>query len=172
MSSEQPAQHPTDPPDGGAPQPRPSQEPAGAPAAREADSRRRRLRGGHRAPVEPADGDETEHELRVITKHARIALSAVLAFALGLIAAAAVVSIVFSPWGIVFGLLGVLLGSLAVSTTRKPGVTGRLMAVIGVAVSAVALLIAIGDVIDVHTPGINDDDAVTWHVHQLEDRLD
>lgn len=76
-------------------------------------------------------------------KPAKTSAAAAFALALGVAAVLCVLTVVLSPVGLVLAILGLVLGLVALSATKKPGITGRTVAKVGLVLSVLALLASI-----------------------------
>jgi len=95
------------------------------------------------------------------------------ALALGVAALLMVLTVVLSPVGLVAAAVGVVLGIVGLRMARKPGVTGRTVALVGLVLSAIALLMSIAFAIGI-TTFLNDRGAVDRlqeQVQNVRDRL-
>ncbi|WP_326563624.1 DUF4190 domain-containing protein [Micromonospora peucetia] len=102
--------------------------------------------------------------------------SAAAAFALvfGVAALISVLTVILSWIGLLLGVIGVILGIVGLKMVRRPGVTGRGVAIGGLVLSALAVLIGLAFAAGI-TTFLNDEGAVNriqQKVDDLRDRLD
>ncbi|MGK5673227.1 DUF4190 domain-containing protein [Micromonospora sp. URMC 106] len=102
--------------------------------------------------------------------------SAAAAFALvfGVAALISVLTVILSWIGLLLGIIGVILGIVGLKMARRPGVTGRGVAIGGLVLSALAVLIGLGFAAGI-TTFLNDEgavDRIQQEVDDLRDRLD
>jgi hypothetical protein len=99
--------------------------------------------------------------------------SAAAAFALvfGVAALISVATAILSPVGLVLGLIGIVLGVVGLRMARRPGVTGKGVAVGGLVLSVLAVLLAAAFAAGVSTY-LNDEGAVDRLQQQVDDLRD
>jgi hypothetical protein len=90
------------------------------------------------APVAP----DTTAETRPVM-HARASMAATLGLMIGLVGVAAALTGRLAPFGVVLGVLGVLISFAGVSAGRKPNVAGRGLGTLGLLVSFVAIAFSV-----------------------------
>lgn len=102
---------------------------------------------------------------------AKTSAAAAFSVVFGLSALLSVLTVILGPLGLVLGLIGLILGIVGISMAKRPGVTGRGVAIGGLTLSIVAL--ALGGVMAAGaTLFINDEQAVDRLEQQLQDWRD
>ena len=112
-------------------------------------------------------------EQRLVVKPAKTSAAAVFALVFGLSALLAVLTILLAPLAIVLSLIGIVLAVVAFRMTSRVGVTGKGVAVGGLALSLIALLLAITAAVGI-TTFLNNQGAVdrlNKQVQQMQDKL-
>jgi len=110
-------------------------------------------------------GDGVEH--RTQTKRAKTSAAATFALVFGLAALLSVLTIILSPLGLVLGLIGIVLGVVGLKMAKRPGVTGKGVAIGGLVLAVLAVLLSAAAAIGITTV-LNDDSAV----QRLEQRVE
>lgn len=106
-------------------------------------------------------------------KPAKTSLAAAFALAFGVAAFVLVLTVLFSPVGLVLGIIGIILGIVGLLMARKVGVTGRAVAITGLVLSGLSVLI-VGALAIGLTTFLNDQGAVDrleQQIDQLRDDL-
>lgn len=121
-------------------------------------------RGAGAAPVRPANGG------------GRAKTSAAAAFSLvfGVAAFFSVLTAILAWIGLLLGIIGVILAIVGLKMSRRPGVTGRGVAIGGLVLSALAVLLGLALAAGIST-FVNNEGAVDrlqQRVDDLRDRLD
>ena len=132
----------------------------------------RDLQVRHDQPLS-VEHDRPVVEERVSTKPAKTSTAAVFALVFGLAALLSVLTIILSPLGLLLGLIGIVLAAFGMKMAKRPGVTGKGVAIGGLVLSALAVLLAAALAIGV-TTFINDDSAVNrleQQVQKLRDQV-
>lgn len=141
----------TGPPDPGAsPDTRPAH---AAPAGGRADTdpaprRDAPVAGAIAQPVDAKHARDTEHagvEERHSVKPAKTGAAAAFALAFGVGGLLLVLTLIFSPIGLVFGILGIILGIVGIKAARKPGITGKGVAITGLGAATWAAVLGDGE---------------------------
>ena len=101
------------------------------------------------------------------TKPAKTSAAAVFALVFGLSALLSVLTVILSPLGLVLGLIGIALGVVGVKMAKRPGVTGKGVAIAGLVLSVLTVLLAVAIAIGL-TTFVNDDSAVNRLEQQVE----
>ena len=97
---------------------------------------------GPTAPVAPVTATDTTPDTRPVL-HARASMAATLGLMIGLVGVAAALTGRLAPFGVVLGVLGVLISFAGVSAGRKPNVAGRGLGTLGLLVSFVAIAFSV-----------------------------
>lgn len=99
--------------------------------------------------------------------------SAAAAFALvfGVSALLSVLTAILAPVGVALGIIGIILGLAGLKMARRPGVTGRGVAIGGLVLSILAVLIGAALAAGVTTV-LNDENAVNRLEQQVQDLRD
>jgi hypothetical protein len=108
------------------------------------------------------------------TVAAKTSAAAAFALVFGVASLISVGTVILSVVGLVLGLIGIVLGIVGMRMARRPGVTGRGVAIGGLVLSAIAVLLALAFAAGV-TTFLNDEGAVDrlqQQVDDLRDRLD
>lgn len=125
--------------------------------------------------VEPgADGRPVEvEEQRVVTKPARTSAAAAFALAFGVAAFVCVLIVILSPVGLILGVVGLILGVIGLRAARRVGITGKGVAIAGIAFSAVAIVVSIAFAAGMVTVLNNDKavDRIEQEVDKMRDKL-
>lgn len=98
---------------------------------------------------------------------AKTSAAAVFALVFGLAALFCALTAILSPVAVVFGLLGIVLGIAGLAMSKRPGVTGRGVAIGGLVTAVLGLLLG-GAVIAGLSALVNDD----RRLDQLQTRID
>lgn len=117
--------------------------------------------------------DRPTVEQRVSTKPAKTSAAAAFALVFGLSALLSVLTVILSPLGLVLGLIGIALGVVGMKMAKRPGVTGKGVAIAGLVLSVLAVLLTVAIAIGL-TTFVNDDSAVNrleQQVERLRDQL-
>lgn len=104
---------------------------------------------------------------------AKTSTAATFALVFGVSALISSLTVILSAVGFILGIIGVVLGIFGLRMTRRPGVTGRSIAIGGLALSILAVLVAIAFAAGA-TTFLNNEDAVNWlqdRVEQMRDDL-
>lgn len=120
--------------------------------------------------VDPDDrgrATTTYEDERHIVKPAKTSAAAVFSLVFGLSALLSVLTVILGPLALVLGIIGVLLGVVGLKMAKRPGVTGKGVAIGGLVLSTLALLLAVAAAIGV-TTFLNDEQAV----ERLEQRIE
>lgn len=114
-----------------------------------------------------------DHPLSPAETGAGAKTSAAAAFALvfGVSALISVLTAILASVGLLLGIVGVVLGVAALKTTRRPGVTGRGVAIGGLVLSALAVLLALAVAAGIST-FVNDEGAVDRLQERVENLRD
>ncbi|MET8312103.1 MULTISPECIES: DUF4190 domain-containing protein [unclassified Micromonospora] len=128
------------------------------------------------AANEPARGTGAPAGSRTHRADARAKTSAAATFALvfGVAGLISVLTAILAWIGLVLGIIGVILGIVGLKMSRRPGVTGRGVAIGGLVLSILAVLIGLGLAAGIST-FINNEGAVDrlqQQVDDLRDKLD
>ncbi|SCL24546.1 protein of unknown function [Micromonospora nigra] len=102
---------------------------------------------------------------------AKTSPAAAFALALGAAALVSVLTVLFSPVGLVLAIIGLILGIVAMKMTKRPGLTGKGVAIAGLVLNGLALLIALALAAGIST-FLNNEDAVNRLERQVEDLRD
>lgn len=97
---------------------------------------------------------------------AKTSAAAVFALIFGLLAFFGILSILFSPIALPLAVLGLILGVIGIRRTKDPRLTGKVLAVIGLVLSVLALLLVVAAVVGGFAL-LDDPGVLTW----LEERL-
>ena len=122
-------------------------------------------RPGAMATAEP----EVEHRI----KRAKTSAAAAIALAIGSAAFVLTLLVLFFPVALILGVIGLLLGIVGFRATKKPGVTGKGVALAAIVLSAVSILLGAVFAAGVVTV-LNNESAVNrieQQVENLRDRL-
>lgn len=84
--------------------------------------------------------DRPVYEERTVVKPARTSAAAAFALVFAVAAVVTVLTVVFGPVGVVLGIIGLGLGVVGIAASRKPGITGRGVALGAIVLSIVAIL--------------------------------
>ena len=106
----------------------------------------------------PSVRHDTDFEQR--TKSAKTSAAAAFALVFGVSALICVLAVILSPVGLVLSIIGIILGLVGMRMAKKPGVTGKGVAIGGLVLSVLALLGAISIAIGL-TTFLNNEQAVT-----------
>jgi len=128
------------------------------------------------APVESTDlrrgeGQHRDVEERHVVKPAKTGAAAAFALAFGVGGLLLVLTLVFSPVGLVFAILGIILGIVGIRSARRTGVTGKGVAITGLVFSVIAVLLVVAGAVGVTTV-LNDPTAVNQLQQQLQQLRD
>ena len=113
---------------------------------------------------------EQQHVVRTgghDTGRIKTSAAAVFALVFGLAALFCALTAILSPVAVVFGILGIILGIAGLSMSKRPGVTGRGVAIGGLVTAVLGLLIG-GAVIAGLSALVNDEQ----RLDQLQNRID
>lgn len=126
-------------------------------------------------PSAGASPNPPDHPLRSPTDEPGTAAktSAASAFALvfGVAALISVLTVILSAVGLLLGIIGIVLGVVGLRMARRPGVTGHGIAIGGLALSALAVLVALAFAAGITTV-LNNEDAVNRLDRRIEDLRD
>jgi hypothetical protein len=75
------------------------------------------------------------------SRGAKTSAAAAFALVFGLSALLSVLTLILGPLGIVLGIIGIILGVLGIRNAKRPGVTGKGVAIGGIVLSIIAVLI-------------------------------
>ena len=120
-------------------------------------------RPGAMATAEP----EIEHRI----KRAKTSAAAAIALAIGSAAFVLTLLVLFFPVALILGVIGLLLGIVGFRATKKPGVTGKAVALAAIALSAVSILLGAVFAAGVVTV-LNNETAVNRIEQQVENLRD
>jgi Na+/melibiose symporter-like transporter len=112
---------------------------------------------------------EIEHRI----KRAKTSAAAAIALAIGSAAFVLTLLVLFFPVALILGVIGLLLGIVGFRATKKPGVTGKAVALAAIVLSAVSILLGAVVAAGVVTV-LNNETAVNrieQQVENLRDRL-
>ncbi|MFG2100910.1 DUF4190 domain-containing protein [Micromonospora echinaurantiaca] len=126
------------------------------------------------ASSEPVRGAGTPTRAGRTGTAAKTSAAATFALVFGVAALISVLTVILSWIGLLLGIIGVVLGIVGLKMARRPGVTGRGVAIGGLVLSALAVLIGLGFGAGI-TTFLNDEAAVDrmqQQVDDLRDRLD
>lgn len=115
-------------------------------------------------------GPGSEHrvyEERTVVKPARTSAAAAFALVFAVAALVTVLTVVFGPVGMVLGIIGLGLGVVGIATSRKPGITGRGVALGAIVLSVVAILLGGAGMLGIQTI-LNDEAALDRVEQQIE----
>lgn len=115
-------------------------------------------------------GDTQDRSARAREDLTKAKTSAAAAFALifGLLAFFGILSIVFSPVALPLAVLGLVLGIVGIKRTKDPLITGKVLAVVGLVMSVLALLLAVAAVVGGFFL-LDDPDVINWMENRLAD---
>ncbi len=82
-------------------------------------------------------------ERQPLVARARTSAAAVFALVFGLLSLFCALTLILSPIAVVFALLGIILGALGLRAARKPGVTGKGVALGGLVLAVIGLLLGV-----------------------------
>jgi hypothetical protein len=102
---------------------------------------------------------------------AKTSTAATFALVFGVSALISALTVILSAVGLILGVIGVILGIVGLRMARRPGVTGRSVAIGGLVLSILAVLIAIAFAAGV-TTFLNDEGAVDRLQRQVEEMRD
>ncbi|MEE6256946.1 DUF4190 domain-containing protein [Plantactinospora sonchi] len=105
------------------------------------------------------------------TTAAKTSTAATFALVFGVAGLISSLTVILSAVGFVLGIIGVVLGIVGLRMARRPGVTGRSVALGGLILSILAVLVAIAFAAGV-TTFLNDRDAVDRLQQQVEQMRD
>ncbi|MEH1016414.1 hypothetical protein V6U90_25330 [Micromonospora sp. CPCC 206060] len=114
-------------------------------------------------PIRPASGRAAPA--------AKTSAAAAFALVFGVAALISVLTVILSSVGLLLGIIGLILGIVGMRMARRPGVTGRGVAIGGLVLSLLAVLIALAFAAGV-TTFLNNEDAVNRLERQVEDLRD
>ncbi|MDG4782506.1 DUF4190 domain-containing protein [Micromonospora sp. WMMD961] len=106
--------------------------------------------------------------------NAKTSAAATFALVFGVAGLLSVLTAILAWIGLVLGIIGVILGIVGLKMARRPGVTGRGVAIGGLVLSILAVLIGLGLAAGI-TTFVNNDSAVNrlqQQVDDLRDKLD
>lgn len=106
----------------------------------------------------PSVRQDSDFEHR--SKSAKTSAAAAFALVFGVSALICVLAVILSPVGLVLSIVGIILGVVGMKMAKKPGVTGKGVAIGGLVLSVLALLGAISIAIGL-TTFLNNEQAVT-----------
>ncbi|GIJ80040.1 hypothetical protein SAMN05443287_11712 [Micromonospora phaseoli] len=122
-----------------------------------------------------AASNQPDHPIRSRTGESGTAAktSAASAFALvfGVAALISVLTVFLSTVGLLLGIIGIVLGIVGLRMARRPGVTGRGVAIGGLVLSVLAVLVALAFAAGI-TTFLNNEDAVDRLDRRIEDLRD
>lgn len=99
---------------------------------------------------------------------AKTSAAATFALMFGVLAFFGILSILFSPIALPLAVLGLILGIVGIARTRDPEVTGKVLAVVGLVLSLLALLLTVAAVVGgfflFDDPGV-----ISWMENRLAD---
>jgi hypothetical protein len=95
---------------------------------------------GNESPRGPSATGTVREDDRVVTP-AKTSAAAAFALVFGVSALLSVLTIILGPLGLLLGVIGVVLGVLGIRNARRPGVTGKGVAIGGLVLSILAVLI-------------------------------
>ncbi len=111
------------------------------------------------------------YEERQLVRPAKTSAAAVFSLVFGVSALFSVLTVILGPLGIVLGIVGILLATFGIRNAKRVGVTGRGVAVGGLALSVIAVLLGAALALGV-TFFLNDQRAVDRLEQQLQDWRD
>ncbi|MFG3422507.1 DUF4190 domain-containing protein [Micromonospora sp. NPDC049460] len=126
------------------------------------------------ASSEPARGAGARTRAGRAGPSAKTSAAAAFALVFGVAALISVLTVILSWIGLLLGIIGVILGIVGLKMARRPGVTGRGVALGGLVLSALAVLIGLAFAAGI-TTFLNNESAVNRiqrQVDDLRDRLD
>ncbi len=112
-------------------------------------------------------------EHRTIVKPAKTSAAAVFSLVFGLSALLSVLTVLLAPLAIILAIIGIILGIVGMKMAKRVGVTGKGVAIGGLALSVIAILLAATAAIGI-TTFLNNDAAVNRldkQVQKLRDNL-
>ncbi len=112
------------------------------------------------ATVRPTEG-------RLVT-HAKTSAAATFALVFGLAALFCALTAILSPAAVLFGLIGIILGIAGITMAKRPGVTGKGVAIGGLVTAVLGLLLG-GAVLAGAAVLVNDEQRLDQLQNQLED---
>lgn len=127
---------------------------------------RRESAGGDERSNQHQERRAADYEQRL--RPARTSTAATFGLIFGLTALLATLTVILVPLGIVLSIVGLFLGVLGFRHARRPGITGRTIAISGTLLSIVALILGIVLVSGAIT-ALNNERAVNWMENQVQD---
>ncbi|MEU4645145.1 DUF4190 domain-containing protein [Micromonospora sp. NPDC023814] len=126
------------------------------------------------ASSEPARGAGVPTRAGRAGPSAKTSAAAAFALVFGVAALISVLTVILSWIGLLLGIIGVILGIVGLKMARRPGVTGRGVALGGLVLSALAVLIGLAFAAGITTFLNNESavDRIQRQVDDLRDRLD
>lgn len=115
--------------------------------------------------AETSQHDHHESSDRDLPK-AKTSAAAVFALIFGLLGFFGVLSILFSPIALPLAVLGLILGIVGIKKTKDPQTTGKVLAIIGLVLSVLALLLVVAGLIGGFAL-LNDPGVIGWMEDQL-----
>lgn len=100
--------------------------------------------------------------------HAKTSAAATFALVFGLAALFCALTAILSPAAVVFGLIGIVLGIVGLKMAKRPGVTGKGVAIGGLVTAVLGLLIG-GAVLAGLSAVVNDEQRLDQLQNQIED---
>ncbi len=97
---------------------------------------------------------------------AKTSAAAVFALIFGLLAFFGMLSILFSPIALPLAVLGLILGIVGIKNTKDPQTTGKVLAIVGLVLSVLALLLVVAGLIGGFAL-LNDPGVIGWMEDQL-----
>ena len=92
------------------------------------------------APAVPVRDQQPDHEVRP-ARAAKTSAAAVFALVFGLAALFCALTAILSPAAIVFGIIGLILAAVGLKMAKKPGVTGKGVAIGGLVTALLGLIL-------------------------------
>ena len=102
---------------------------------------------------------------------AKTSTAATFALVFGVSGLISALTVILSSIGLILGVIGIVLAVVGMRMARRPGVTGRGVAIGGMVCSILAVLIAVAFAAGV-TTFLNDREAVDWLQPQVEQMRD
>ena len=106
------------------------------------------------------------YERRV--RPARTSTAATFGLLSGLTALLATLTVILAPIGVILSIVGLILSVLGFRSSRRPGITGRTIAISGMLLSSIALILGVVLVSGAITV-LNDESAVNWMEDQVQE---